>query len=192
RSVDIAVDDRLQWRALAYAPASDFTAGLDERIVQSLVISLVAVAMAVLIAWLLARRVSGPLTDLAGEMAKVGELRLDDTGDRHSAFREIEMMYTALTRMKGGLKSFASYVPRDLVRAVLASGQEARLSGETRDLTVYFSDLAGFTSIAEDMAPAALVQFLAGYFDDMSKIIATEHGTVDKYIGDGIMAFWGA
>lgn len=192
RAVDIAIDDRLQWRALAYAPASDFTAGLDDRVTQSLIISLVAVLIAVAIASLLARRVSGPLTHLAGEMARVGDFQLDDTGERHSAFREIELMYGALAKMKGGLKSFASYVPRDLVRAVLASGQEARLSGVTRELTVYFSDLAGFTSIAEDMAPAELVQFLAGYFDDMSRIIATEHGTVDKYIGDGIMAFWGA
>jgi adenylate cyclase len=192
RSVDISVDDRLAWKALAYAPESDFTAGLDDRVRLSLAISLVAVVLAVGVAWLLARRVSGPLTHLAGEMRRVGEFDLDERGERHSAFREIEMMYGALAKMKGGLRSFASYVPRDLVRAVLASGQEARLSGETRELTVYFSDLAGFTSIAEEMEPAALVTFLGGYFDDMSRIIATERGTVDKYLGDGIMAFWGA
>jgi adenylate cyclase len=192
RSVDIPVDDRLTWTALAYAPESDFTAGLTDRVVLSLVISVIAVVLAVGVAWLLARRVSGPLTHLASEMRRVGDFELDDRGEHHSAFREIEMMYGALAKMKGGLRSFASYVPRDLVRAVLASGQQARLSGETRELTVYFSDLAGFTSIAEEMEPAALVQFLGGYFDDMSRIIAAEAGTVDKYLGDGIMAFWGA
>jgi adenylate cyclase len=107
-------------------------------------------------------------------------------------FREIEMMNVALAKMKGGLRSFAQYVPRDLVRAVLASGQEAALSGEVRQLTVYFSDLAGFTTLAESKAPDELVHFLGEYLDDMSTIIAGERGTVDKYLGDGIMAFWGA
>jgi adenylate cyclase len=83
-------------------------------------------------------------------------------------------------------------VPRDLVRAVLASGQDATLSGDVRELTVYFSDLAGFTSLAESRAPDELVRFLGQYFDDMSQIIASERGTLDKYLGDGIMAFWGA
>ena len=78
------------------------------------------------------------------------------------------------------------------MRAVLASGQEARLSGEVRQLTVYFSDLAGFTTLAETRKPDELVKFLGEYFDDMSKIIADEKGTLDKYLGDGIMAFWGA
>ncbi|HUS28713.1 MAG TPA: adenylate/guanylate cyclase domain-containing protein, partial [Kofleriaceae bacterium] len=68
----------------------------------------------------------------------------------------------------------------------------AELRGQLRELTVYFSDLAGFTSLAETRRPDELVTFLSEYFDDMSKIIAAERGTVDKYIGDGIMAFWGA
>jgi adenylate cyclase len=192
RAVDIPVDGDLRWVALAYAPESDLTGDLYRRIVVSLGISIGAVVLAIGVALLLARRVSGPLTELAGEMAEVGELRLERANDRHSAFREIEMMYGALARMKGGLRAFSRYVPKDLVRAVLASGQDAELSGETRELTVFFSDLEGFTTIAEDMEPAALVELLAGYFDDMSRLIAAEHGTVDKYLGDGIMAFWGA
>jgi adenylate cyclase len=180
------------WRVLVYAPQSDFTGALLARVVSSLFVSLVGVVLAILVAWLLARRVSGPLTNLAREMAQVGDFRLDEEAPRWSMFREIEMMNTALAKMKGGLRSFAQYVPRDLVRAVLASGQDASLSGEVRQLTVYFSDLAGFTTLAESKAPDELVHFLGEYLDDMSTIIAGERGTVDKYLGDGIMAFWGA
>ncbi|MDQ3296094.1 MAG: adenylate/guanylate cyclase domain-containing protein [Myxococcota bacterium] len=159
----------------------------------SLLISLVAVVIAVVVAWVLARRISQPLTGLAAEMERVGDFRIEGTSERdHSMFREIDMMNIALAKMKGGLRSFARYVPRDLVRAGLASGQDATLSGEVRRLTVYFSDLAGFTTLAESRAPDELVRFLGQYFDDMSQIIATERGTVDKYLGDGIMAFWGA
>ena len=192
RSLPIALPGGAKWRVLAFAPESDFTAGIGRRAMSSLLISLVAIVIAVIVAWILARRISKPLTYLAAEMDKVGEFRIDAGEQDHSMFREIEMMNAALAKMKGGLRSFASYVPRDLVRAVLASGQDARLSGEVRELTVYFSDLAGFTTLAETRKPDELVQFLGEYFDDMSKIIAEEHGTLDKYLGDGIMAFWGA
>jgi adenylate cyclase len=192
RSLPIALPGGANWRVLAFAPESDFTAGIGRRALSSLLISLVAIVIAVIVAWVLARRISQPLTHLAAEMDKVGEFRIDAADEDHSMFREIEMMNTALAKMKGGLRSFASYVPRDLVRAVLASGQDARLSGEVRELTVYFSDLAGFTTLAETRKPDELVKFLGQYFDDMSKIIAEESGTLDKYLGDGIMAFWGA
>jgi adenylate cyclase len=192
RTLAIAVPGAEAWHVLAYAPEGDFTVAMRGRVVSSLLISFVAVVIAVGIAWLLARRVSGPLITLAGEMAKVGELRLDDRDPSPSLFREIEMMNDALVRMKGGLRSFARYVPRDLVRTLLASGHEAELSGEVRELTVYFSDLAGFTSLAESKSPDELVRFLGEYFDDMSHLIAGEGGTVDKYLGDGILAFWGA
>ncbi|CAN5557039.1 adenylate/guanylate cyclase domain-containing protein [soil metagenome] len=180
------------WQVLAYAPEADFTAVLRERVVTSLLISVIAVIIAVLVAWLLARRVSRPLIGLAGEMAKAGQLDLDDPKDHSSMFREIDMMNTALVQMKGGLRSFARYVPRDLVRTLVESGLDAELTGELRTLTIFFSDLAGFTSLAETRRPDELVKFLGRYFDDMSTIIAAERGTVDKYMGDGIMAFWGA
>ena len=180
------------WTAYVVAPESDFTAEVRARVVFSLLISLGAVLLAVAAASLLARRISGPLTVLAAEMREAGEFRIDDRPPPQSMFREIELMNRALAKMKGGLRSFARYVPRDLVRAVLASGQDATLSGETRELTVYFSDIAGFTTLSESMTPDALVKFLGQYFDDTSSIIAAEHGTLDKYLGDGIMAFWGA
>lgn len=94
--------------------------------------------------------------------------------------------------MKGSLRSFARYVPRDPVRSVLASGQEAVLAGKSAELTVFFSDIAGFTTLAESLTPEKLVELLGGYLDDMTRVIAEHHGTVDKFLGDGIMAFWGA
>jgi adenylate cyclase len=192
RSVSLTVPADAPWRVLAYAPESDFTAAMKRRVASSLVISAVALVVAMIIAWLLARRVSGPLTRLSAQMVRVGDLHLDDPPPRESVFREIDMMNTSLVKMTSGLRSFARYVPRDLVRTLLAHGEQAELRGQLRELTVFFSDLAGFTSLAETRRPDELVQFLSEYFDDMSKIIANEGGTVDKYIGDGIMAFWGA
>jgi adenylate cyclase len=125
-------------------------------------------------------------------MDKVGHFELAGADPPASRYREIELMNGALARMRKGLASFAVYVPRDLVRAVLASGHRAELGGRTRPMTVFFADLAGFTSLSETMAPTALVELLAGYFDEMSTVIAAHRGTIDKFIGDAIMAFWNA
>ncbi|NNL65234.1 MAG: adenylate/guanylate cyclase domain-containing protein, partial [Myxococcales bacterium] len=69
---------------------------------------------------------------------------------------------------------------------------EANLGGDDAVLTVYFSDVAGFTSIAERLAPGELVALLGEYLEEMSQGIWQTGGTVDKYIGDAVMAFWGA
>src|SRR5262249_27382281 len=103
-----------------------------------------------------------------------------------------EVIHRALATMKRGLMNFAVYVPRDLVRAVLESGQRAELGGKTKSLTVFFSDLAGFTTLSETMTPDALVKLLGGYFDEMTRVSSEHQGTIDKFIGDAIMAFWNA
>lgn len=83
-------------------------------------------------------------------------------------------------------------VPADLVRSLLLSGQETRLGGERRTVTIHFSDIANFTAIAETLAPEALVEHLGQYLHALSESILETGGTVDKYIGDAIRAFWGA
>jgi adenylate cyclase len=94
--------------------------------------------------------------------------------------------------MKTSLRSFRKYVPADLVALLMASGQEAELGGERRSLTIYFSDIANFTSISESMDPEKLVDHLGEYLQVLSDQILATGGTVDKYIGDAIMAIWGA
>jgi len=185
-------DRGLSWRVGAVAPERDFMGGVDETTRFSLLVSLAAVALAVTLSAMLAARIAAPLAHLSFQMDKVGRFELDDEAPPPSIFREIALMYRALATMKSGLRSFASYVPRELVRAMLKSGEHAALGGRTRYLTVFFSDLAGFTSLSEKMAPSELVGLLSVYFDEMTRIIGLHGGTVDKFIGDGIMAFWNA
>lgn len=188
----IEIDDGLTWIVGAAAPESDFTGGLRRDLRTMLLVNLAVLGLAIAAAFVLASGVSRPLVGLAAEMSEIGQFNLDDRATAPSVFREIEMMHEALARTKGGLRSFAAYVPRDLVRSVLASGQDAVLDGSVRELTVFFSDIAGFTTIAESLKPDALVEQLGGYLDEVTKVIAAHHGTVDKFLGDGVMAFWGA
>jgi adenylate cyclase len=185
-------DKGLSWRVGAVAPESDFTGGVERTARLALLASFVAMIVAVGASALLAGGIAAPLAHLSLEMDKVGGFELSGADPPPSMFREIATMNRALATMKSGLRSFASYVPRDVVRAMLASGQPAVLGGKTKTLTVFFSDLAGFTSFSEKMRPAELVDLLSVYFDEMTAIIGQHGGTVDKFIGDAIMAFWSA
>jgi class 3 adenylate cyclase len=88
--------------------------------------------------------------------------------------------------------NFKRYVPADLVIQLINKNISADLGGEKQDLTVFFSDISKFTSIVEKMDPERLVQDLCVYFESISKTILENKGTIDKYIGDAVMAFWGA
>jgi adenylate cyclase len=94
--------------------------------------------------------------------------------------------------MKSGLRSFSKYVPDDLVRRLLASGKEAMLGGEVRELTVFFSDIEGFTLHSEQVSPSVLVHQLGDYFEILSRRLRQHSGTIDKFIGDGLLVFFNA
>ena len=89
-------------------------------------------------------------------------------------------------------KSFALYLAPEVIDKMLASKKLPVLGGETRDVTVLFSDLEGFTSISEKMTPAELVAFMNEYLSAMTEIIESRGGYIDKYIGNSIVAVFGA
>jgi adenylate cyclase len=88
--------------------------------------------------------------------------------------------------------AFGHYVNKSVVDQILKDPEMLELGGSKRRVTVYFSDIAGFTSISEKMDPGDLVKFLNSYLSEMTDIILQNQGTLDKYEGDAIMAFWGA
>jgi len=88
--------------------------------------------------------------------------------------------------------AFQHYLTASVVEEMLKNPEKLKLGGEKKDLTVLFSDIRGFTSISERMAPEALVKFLNEYLTRMTDIIFKYDGLLDKYMGDAIMAIWGA
>jgi adenylate cyclase len=181
-----------RWRVAVIIPEDDFIGGAKNLIQETLLICLVILLAAISLAILIARSISQPIKHLAEETKKIKDFRLDDKIEITSYIKEIQAMTQAIAAMKSGLQAFRRYVPAELVRQLIHTGEETRLGGQERELTVFFSDISGFTTIAEGMAPEALMIHLSEYFDEITKILCDEKGTVDKYIGDGIMAFWGA
>jgi len=89
-------------------------------------------------------------------------------------------------------RTFRYYLSESVMTEMLEHPEHLKLGGEKRELTVLFSDIRGFTGISERMAPEALVRFVNAYLSPMTNIVFEEGGTLDKYIGDALMAFWGA
>jgi adenylate cyclase len=97
------------------------------------------------------------------------------------------------TRARSHMDSlFGQYVPPDLVKAMSRDPEHYSLASEKRELSVLFTDIRGFTSISEGLDAGELSQLMDEYLTPMTQIVHETEGTIDKYIGDAVMAFWGA
>lgn len=99
---------------------------------------------------------------------------------------------TARQRARQTRAMFAQYVPPEVVERLIAQPELLRLGGEAREVTLMFTDLASFTTLSEQLSAEQTVEVLTGYFNAMTPLIHATGGTVDKFIGDAVMAFWGA
>jgi adenylate cyclase len=99
-------------------------------------------------------------------------------------------METRTRRLMNGL--FGTYVPKELVAEMSRNPEEYSMRGESREMTVLFSDVRDFTSISEGLTAQSLGDMMNTYLTEMTETIQHTRGTIDKYIGDAIMAFWGA
>jgi adenylate cyclase len=109
-----------------------------------------------------------------------------------TAFGTIFLGYLSVDREKLKMRStFSRYLGEDVMDAALEHAERLN-RGEKREMTVLFSDIRGFTSLSEHMSPEQLATFINQYLSPMTKIVFDEKGTLDKYIGDAVMAFWNA
>jgi adenylate cyclase len=155
-------------------------------------VALITVLLAILCARRLSSRIANPIVAIATDLGRVGAFSISREPAPQSFVREVSELGLSVDRMKASLRSFAHYVPTDLVRTLLAHGREAELGGELRRLTIHFSDVADFTAISEGMEPTRLVEAMGRYFELMTGALTRYGGTVDKFMGDGIMAFFNA
>jgi len=109
------------------------------------------------------------------------------------SFSLVVVYYRTEERSRKWITSiFGKYVSPVVIDNLIKNPKMINLGGEKRNITIFFSDIRGFTSISEKLKPEALVHLLNEYLTDMTSIIIRDDGLVDKYMGDAIMAFWGA
>lgn len=173
-------------------PEDEFVGAIKKSTTRVLEISGVILVLSIIVIMLMSRLLSRELNQVALEAGKISEFDLDDPFELRSVIYEVDELSKSVSNMKTSLKSFGAYVPTDIVRSIVASGDKVSVGGDDRELTILFSDIEGFTPKAEALPPERLMTDLSEYFAAMEHAIAEHHGTVDKYIGDAVMAFWNA
>ncbi|AFL50928.1 adenylate cyclase [Sinorhizobium fredii] len=180
------------WRLVTATPRSTFAGGIDKNIRR---IAIVVLAMAALAAatavgfanFLFAR----PLARLAEQLRAVERFSLESVRHHPTFLAELNDFSQALKRMTVGLSAFARYMPLDVVRPLVEGSIEPKPGGELCEATVMFADLPGFTELTERLGPG-VEPHLTRFLTIAVAAVHAEGGTVDKFIGDAVMAIWNA
>jgi len=172
-----------------YAGPEDGLGDEFPRLVRAGIAGLVVIVICVLSAIYLGRRISAPIRALAAGSTSIAELDLGQVIRlKPSRLRELDDAADAFNRMTTGLRWFETYVPQQLVRRLMA--RDTPVESENRTITVMFTDIVGFSTLSEHMPAAETAAMLNEHFAILVDCIEAEGGTVDKYIGDSVMAFW--
>ncbi|HWT96660.1 MAG TPA: adenylate/guanylate cyclase domain-containing protein, partial [Terriglobales bacterium] len=190
--VNIAPLPFRHWSVATVIPADDILGDIPAATRRLYMIVTGLVGFLILLAIAAADRlISRPIRSMVRQMAEIEHFHLERVRYQPSSLLELEQLSRALQQMKAGLGSFRKYLPADLVETLVARGIDAKPGGKRQPLTVFFSDLAGFTGLTE-AAPEKTLAFLGDHLQAMSDAVHQEGGTVDKFIGDSVMALWNA
>jgi adenylate cyclase len=181
-----------------YAAAAGEDAQEAERGVHrtNIVLTSIAAFAGLLLAAAIVRGLVRPVRDLVSATQEVerGNLQSDIAIRTRDEIGQLARSFNhmlAEMRVKERIKAtFGQYVDPRIVESLLGNPAALESEGGRQDCTVFFSDIAGFTSLAELLTPAAVLRLINGYFTEMSEPIRSSQGIIDKYIGDAIMAFW--
>lgn len=137
-----------------------------------------------------------PVKQLMEDMSRTAKLQFDQVTPMHKIFRsevfEVRSLQTAYHNLNAAVKSFSKFTPLEVVKHFLSLGAVAQLGVQERNVSLFFSDIAGWTTICEGTAPKEVLSLLSEYFESMVTIIIEEKGTMLEFIGDAILAIWNA
>lgn len=180
------------WMILTLAPQEDFVGELQRTNRVMLALSAALLLMGLLLVAFLSRYLTRPIAAVTRETAKIKALELKDDLAIRSNIREIRQLVDATQAMKSTIRAFTTFVPRTLVQQLLSSGKTLEVGGQSRYLTIMFTDMDGFSALAETTPTRELMNRVSAHLDTVTRVIDAHQGTLDKYIGDAVMAFWGA
>ena len=189
---EIAAVKHKNWSILMVIPVMAVVGPLHDTNRKILLLGTFAVLLQITIIFFLARLISKPLERITREVQAIIRLEPSTSFKTHKIITEISSLANAIIKLKSTINAFILYVPRTLVNDLLSSGKDLEIGGESRYLTVLFSDLKDFSSLAEKTPSREFLQRVSAYLGLMTYAIKEEGGTLDKFIGDGVMAFWGA
>ncbi|MBL8582532.1 MAG: adenylate/guanylate cyclase domain-containing protein, partial [Rhizobiaceae bacterium] len=174
------------------APLSDFTGPNVELLRRTLLVAAAVVLAGILAALMIARIISRALYALAGEAREIGNLEVEPRARTMSWIAEINTLGHALDSAREAIRTFALYVPRELVRRIVSAGQSGADNGLRQEVSILFTDIRDFTTISEQHSPEQVVDLLSSYFELCNRTVEHHNGVIIQYLGDSIYAMWNA
>ncbi|MDR1609816.1 MAG: adenylate/guanylate cyclase domain-containing protein [Holosporales bacterium] len=185
--------NKLPISMMIITPQSDYTEDF-ERVKQAMFyISILIFIVAFVFVLFLSRRISKPIARLSEYARSIEQMNAEDTPVAiHSNILEIRDLENSMNAMRQSVLTFSKYAPKTLVRKLLVEGVQPVIGGQTAEITMMFTDIEKFSTVSEKLPAEYLMMHLSEYFDELTRKIVENNGVIDKYIGDSIMAIWGA
>jgi class 3 adenylate cyclase len=178
------------WLVGQYFPLEDATADLD-RLMNGAIVGAITLAVALGLALLMGVRMAASIRTITIAAEAMERLEFDEPLSQRSRLREIDDAAHSLDKARGALRWFGAYVPQRLVRRLMEVGEDG-IASRRVNLSVMFTDIVEFTPQAEDLPEHETAELLNHHFALLGACIEHEHGIIDKYIGDSVMAVWGS
>ena len=184
----------LDWRAIIITPTSDFIGGLYSAAKTVMLFILALILVNLLLIFKLSKRLVSGIVRVSKEISSIQTMHFDDSksNEPSALIREIRDLQNGINLLRTALRSFSLYVPLGVVRKLVESGKALTPCVEVRPLTILFCDIENFSTMAQEVSPQELLEYTTAYFALATKAVSEQEGTVDKFIGDAVMAFWGA
>lgn len=180
------------WFIAIVVPFDDFFGEMVKAQRITRLMSLIIAIVCAVVIYFCVRHISKPIVRMVAEVDKIRDFDFSEQSRLPSHIKEIFDLECSIDAMRSALHSFGRYIPKEIVRTLVKFGRDVSLGGERAELTIMFSDIENFTTISESLPIEQLMTIFSEYFDVISKIILEGEGTIDKYIGDSVMSFWGA
>ncbi|MBR0907185.1 adenylate/guanylate cyclase domain-containing protein [Bradyrhizobium liaoningense] len=188
----IALGPNLAASVLLVAPEDEFAEGIRALDRKARIIALIACLLFIPAAWIFGTRMSRTIGDITVEAARLQTMARPPNAPIGSLIRELHILAQTIHKSQRAIWLFSRLAPRAIVSGVLDNSISTELGGARQEVTALFTDVRGFTTIAEQADPDVLMQQTSRYFTALTEVILLEGGTVDKFIGDAVMAFWNA
>jgi adenylate cyclase len=177
---------------LLLAAQDDFVQNVRKLQFTGLILAIVVGAAFIPMVWIFGSRMALSLNAITAQAQKLQNLAEPDPVPVTSHIAEIHELGNTVNLAQRAIWSFAHFVPKEIVRRVLDNSISTRLGGVKQEITLVFTDVQGFTTIAESADPDVLMRQTSRYFSVLTEAFLAEGGTIDKFIGDAVMVFWNA
>ena len=177
---------------LLLAAQDDFVQNVRKLQFNGLILATIAGLAFIPVVWMFGSTMSHSLKRITAQARQLQTLEEPNLMPVTSHIREVHELGNTVLLAQRTIWSFAHFVPKEIVRRVIDNSISTRLGGIKQEITLVFTDVQGFTTIAETADPDVLMQQTSRYFSVLTQAFLAEGGTIDKFIGDAVMVFWNA